>query len=324
VWGLANDDAHGVAEIGRGWNVVCVRERSVGAIVEAIGRGAFYASTGVSIEAIECDGAELRVRAPDAEAIAVHGENGRRHALVEAGEIVFRADDTVSGYVRVDCFGRGERRAWSQPILLGGPDSERLRALLAEKPVLRALRAERPPELTGRIDHPLWKSAEPVCEFHRLPLASQPAVETEVRAIMADQTLFLAIRCQEPEMAALRISATADHGNIWSDDSIEVYFDPAGRGESYYCVQVNAAGEAVLNSSAAGRLNVGLVARAGRSESGWTLELAIPLGELGLPPGARSFGFNIHRNRTADRSNASWSWGGQSYHAPEHFGTLEF
>lgn len=325
VWGLANDDAHGPEEIGRGWNVVCVGERSAAAILRAIRDGAFYASTGVTIESIECDGATLRVRAPDAEAIAIHGENGRRHAFVEAPEIVFDASDAATSYIRVDCFGRGERRAWSQPIILGGPDNDRLRALLAEKPVIRALPADRPPTLTGRIDDPLWQSAEPVRRFYRLPRAADPAVETEVRAIIAGQTLFLAVRCQEPEMAALRTAATAERGNIWSDDSIEVYFDPAGSGESYYYIQANAAGEAVLNNSATGRLNVGLVARPGRFDAGWTLELAIPLGELGgLPPGARAIGFNIHRNRTMDRGAMSWSWGGQSYHAPEHFGRLEF
>lgn len=324
AWGFANDDAHHANEIGRGWNVVCVRERTAEAVLEALAVGAFYASTGVTIESITCDGAKLEVFAPDAEAIAIAGEHGKRLALVESDRLAFDAGDIATAYVRVECFGRGERQAWSQPIMLAGPETDRLRVLLADRPVLRAFRADRLVRLTGRLDDPLWASAMPTDTFYRLPRADRPAVATEVRAIAAAQTLYLAVRCEEPRLADMRMAASPDRGNIFSDDSIEIYFDLTGRGESYHYIQANAAGLAILSNRATGRLKTSMKVLSGRYEAGWTLEVAIPLDELGgLPSGARSFGFNIHRNRSIDQSSVSWSFGGATYHAPEHFGLLE-
>ena len=140
LWGFANDDAHALDGIGLGWNVVFAADRSQRAIVDALRRGAFYASTGVTIESIECSGSVLTIVAPDAEAIAIQGEQAKRFAFVEGTRLTFDASALgalTAPYIRVDCFGRGERRAWTQPIWLTGPAVDRLQALLADKPVLR-------------------------------------------------------------------------------------------------------------------------------------------------------------------------------------------
>ncbi|HET6429577.1 MAG TPA: PHP-associated domain-containing protein, partial [Phycisphaerae bacterium] len=64
VWGFANDDAHAARHIGRGWNVARVREATAEAVLGALRAGSFYASNGVEIRSIACDGPVLRIHAP--------------------------------------------------------------------------------------------------------------------------------------------------------------------------------------------------------------------------------------------------------------------
>jgi len=107
VWGFANDDSHRSRDCGKAWNVVQVKERSAGAILKALKNGAFYTSTGVEISEISCKDYEIHIKAPNAEAIAVIGELGKRLLYVEGTEL--NAEFPDASYVRVECFGKGDK-----------------------------------------------------------------------------------------------------------------------------------------------------------------------------------------------------------------------
>jgi hypothetical protein len=118
IWGFANDDAHRPHQIGRGWNVVRARQHTAEAIIEALRAGSFYASCGVRIDAIECDGPVVRVRSADADRIDVYGLYGRRVGWADGGNLTFDATDVDGPYIRVECLGRGGRAAWTQPMFI--------------------------------------------------------------------------------------------------------------------------------------------------------------------------------------------------------------
>ncbi len=319
VWGYANDDAHKAGQIGRGWNVALVTGRGEADILAALRGGACYASTGVAIESISCEGSVLSVAAPDAEAIAVVGQNGERLACEEAATLTFDAAGATSPYIRVDCYGRGDRRAWSQPILLKSDTIDRLRALRAERPVFPVTAVDRPPEMTGDLSDPLWRQAQAVGAFHSHPAAGEPAVATEARGLIAGGTLLLGLRCAEPLLDALKISGKPGDLQIWADDSIEIFIADSKSLGQYWHVMINAAGAAAALHQD-GRFDLpGLAVAAGRDGAGWTLEVALPVAEA-IPSGAARF--NICRNRHPVRSNFSWSWTGRSYHKPECFGEI--
>jgi len=319
VWGFANDDAHHPHQTGGGWNVVFAADRSEEAILAALRSGAFYGSTGVTIDAIECDGSTLTVRAADAEAIAVIGEAGQRMACAEAPELTFDAGDKLTRYIRVDCYGRGCRRAWTQPFFLVGGAIDHLRERMDERPVFPVTPVDCAPELAGDLSDPLWEAAEPVTGFLAMPDASQPPVATEVRAIVAEGFLHLGLRCEEPRMDELLITGKSGDLQIWTDDSIEVFIAGEANVRSRWHIMVNAAGAAAALHTD-GRVGLpGLEAAAARSETGWTLEIAIPLGET-IPAGHARF--NVCRNRRPVRSNFVWSWVGRSYHKSECYGEI--
>ena len=116
-WGYAHDDFHDAAEgdLARGWNMVYARERTVDAIVDALRNGCFYASTGVVITRITVDGNRIRVETENADRIVAQGDFGQRVAVVDDIAAEVTVPDTT-GYVRFECWGRGEQFAWTQPF----------------------------------------------------------------------------------------------------------------------------------------------------------------------------------------------------------------
>lgn len=120
LWGVASDDAHdytgkGKYPAGGAWIVVKAR-REPQAILDAIAKGRFYASTGVTLARAEIDGSDLVVEvAPDdpgthtinfianGKTVAtIHGKHARR-ALPQ------------SGYLRATVTRGDGKTAWVQP-----------------------------------------------------------------------------------------------------------------------------------------------------------------------------------------------------------------
>ena len=332
VLGFANDDAHRREQIGRGWNVVRVTERTPEAVLEALRTGAFYASTGVEIETISCDGAELTVVAPNADAFNVFKMNGARIASAEGSELHFDAIDVMSRHIRVECYGRGGRAAWLQPMTIKGGTYEKLFNRFAqlealERPVLHALRAERDPELTGSMDDPLWADAERSANFLRMSDGEPSDVTTRVSAIATKDKVTIAVRCQEPNLDAMRLKSTPENlANLWADDSVELFIDVRGAADDYIQVLVNAVGKfCVLAPKRGEYLDPGIEAKAGRVEDGWSVEVSFPLDVLGASsaPGTR-WGFHVCRNRNPVPEALIWSWVGSTNHSPAKFGSLVF
>jgi len=117
VWGYAHDDFHNaeLGDLGLGWNVVYAADRSVEAIVAALREGRFYASTGVVITAIDVDSSRIRVETENADRIVAVQNTARRFAVIDSPSAEIEVPDDAT-YVRFECWGRGEQRAWTQPF----------------------------------------------------------------------------------------------------------------------------------------------------------------------------------------------------------------
>lgn len=325
TWGFANDDAHGLDQIGRAWNMVLARDRSPEAILEALRNGSFYASTGVHIEAIEVDGMRLTVIAPDADAIAVITENGRRLLTAESQRIEIDVGNENTPHVRIECYGRGERMAWSPPLLVRGGEADRRRSLTAEKPLLTAYYSDRAPQMTGAADDLLWQRAVPSERFLRMNDAQPSGVRTTMRCIAAPDALHFAFVCEETALDRLCALVNRDGAEMWRDDSVEVFLDIDGMTGRYLQIMANACGNAFGTRCRAASPLPAVKAKAARHLDRWTVEIAIPWSELGgrPVPGTR-WGFHACRNRKPVSETLVWAWVGESNHSPENFGVLAF
>jgi hypothetical protein len=330
AFGFASDDAHHMKDAGMGWCVVHAADRSPGAILAALKAGDFYASNGVRIESIRCEGPVLEVHAPDADRIALVGHHARRLHWVDGPVLRFDVGELVSPYVRVECYGRADFAAWSQPLYIRGGEHERMQRRLHEagldvRAELRALRADRAPALSGRLDDPLWRDAPAHDRFVRMQDGQPAPVGAELRCILAGDTLHFGLRCVEPLLE--RVNRTPGQGrSLWNDDGVELFLDVEGRGANYYHLMANAAGDWAVACRGADPVHKpALTVRTGTwqegAQRGWCLEMAVPVGPFRPRPGSR-WGMHCCRNRRAERGTYMWSWVGQSNHNPSQYGAL--
>lgn len=75
---VASDDAHSAGPAGGGWIMVGAEKLEYGAVIEAMEKGDFYASTGPEIHELSIDNGKLHIRCSDAQRITV--ESGTRFA----------------------------------------------------------------------------------------------------------------------------------------------------------------------------------------------------------------------------------------------------
>ena len=120
MWGVASDDAHdynggGKYPAGGAW-VVVKAQRDPRAIVDALARGRFYASTGVILERAEVEGNELVVEV-DQRDLSIFTidfiENGKLVASAKSRRA--RRQLPATGYVRAVVTRGDGKKAWVQP-----------------------------------------------------------------------------------------------------------------------------------------------------------------------------------------------------------------
>lgn len=132
LYGMAVDDAHtfkdpgnpNVAGPGRGWVVVRAARLEARALLDALERGDFYASTGVELERIEMTeaGYSVAVKTTGASKYRIQfiGNGGR--VLQETGAATASyAIAGTEGYVRARVLESNGRRAWTQPVMVKRP-----------------------------------------------------------------------------------------------------------------------------------------------------------------------------------------------------------
>jgi len=123
LWGVAVDDAHwrdGDHDAGLGWVWVKAAALTQGAILDALRRGHFYASSGPEIHDLWLEESQVHIRCSPVASIDFVG-NGPLSARVSAvpGGTLTEASFRIrrrQRYVRVACRDAGGRWAWTNPI----------------------------------------------------------------------------------------------------------------------------------------------------------------------------------------------------------------
>ncbi len=197
-----------------------------------------------------------------------------------------------------------------------------------EFPVYEAPMALQWPQLDGRLEAGVWRSAPVISDLVTNRDHKPAQFKTEFRFLYDKDALYVFVTAYEPDLDHLKVGKDPD--NIWWDDCIEIFVDPQATRLRYFQYIINA--QATLSSSYGGDFSADVPgeAAAGRTKDGWTLEVKMPFSAFGAAPhvGER-WGLNVTRGRTAkapgeERENSLWSPTDAMHGSPGRFGYILF
>ena len=207
------------------------------------------------------------------------------------------------------------------PAVQSGP---RAGFALPARPSVRAFRTDEPPDVDGRLDDAVWRSATLVTDFIQAnPIeGAAPTERTEVRIAYDSDHLYFAFYAHYSDPTQMRANRV-DRDQAWRDDWIAVIFDTFLDQQRAYRFSVNAygvQGDAILRG---GRRRFGPVGGSGDwswdalfesggriVDDGWTAEMAIPFKSLRYPSrgeGEHRWGFQISRTLQTKDETVVWS-----------------
>ena len=210
--------------------------------------------------------------------------------------------------------------------------------LVPDRPTVRPTRTDTPPDIDGRLDDEVWKTAALITEFvQQSPLDGAPATEeTEVYVAYDADNLYFAFYAHYEDPSIMRANRV-DRDRAAADDLLTVYFDTFMDQQGGYDFDVNAygvQGDGTISGGGffggrgggggGGGGSRGRIPFADRSwnalfetgaqivEDGFTAEMAIPFKSLRYPSRARDeahrWGFQIVREvKDKDQENQVWA-----------------
>jgi hypothetical protein len=205
-------------------------------------------------------------------------------------------------------------------------------------------RAPKAPVIDGRLDDACWQSQTALDNFTLNNFESTPAKkQTEAYLYYDDKNLYIAARCQEPGMGGLKAAERPrDDERTGDDDGVEVFLAP--RDGRYYQFILTAA-NALLDLKCDYEIErtgyapggffrfkadrswncSGIKTAIHKGEKFWSVEMAIPLSQVGGPPtDGADWRLNIARSEKQTNELSTFSPLFESLHQPEAFSRLTF
>lgn len=182
---------------------------------------------------------------------------------------------------------------------------------------IKAIKISEPIKTDGLLNESAWSLAESATDFlQEEPSEGAPATEkTEVRVLFDDKNLYIGIRAFDSEAAQINARELVRDGSFSNDDKIEILLDTNHDRRNAFRFAVNPLGtqqDALITDEGrdvnlswdAPWISFGKI-----DETGWTVEIAIPLTTLRFREGEDTWGFNAARIvRRKNEENLWTSW----------------
>ncbi|MGI5817480.1 MAG: sugar-binding protein [Armatimonadota bacterium] len=191
---------------------------------------------------------------------------------------------------------------------------------------------EQAPVIDGELGDPAWAESKlygPLRTARTGDAVAEPPMT--FRMVTDGASLFFAFVAEHPAPDELRdVPVERDAVTIFNHDTIEVFLAPEAEDPAYYHFAFGPTGSLWDNheQQGAGDFNYRVEHATAIGEEGWTLEVKIPLAELGLPDGVEEghrMALNVcreaHGTGAADPLQA-WSPTGGFFHNRGIFGEL--
>ena len=169
-------------------------------------------------------------------------------------------------------------------------------------------------------------------------LTSEPVPQKTVFTLAYDaKNLYIYARCLEPNLSQIKAATHNNDVGGFSDDSIELFVDPSGKGETYYQFCINSRGtvyDALENPTAIGATatitwDSDIKVKTAIGRDAWELRAALPFANLVKEPpkSGSTWRFNLCRNRFSEPGKppySAWSLTPAGFKDPPRFGIITF
>jgi hypothetical protein len=172
----------------------------------------------------------------------------------------------------------------------------------------------------GRLDEAAWQQAGVIADItQQSPHPGAPtSYHTKVLLLRDDHTLYIGLRCEDPDLSKAVSHTLVRDGWQGNDDNVMFVLDTFGTKRFAYVFRVNAAGamaDGLLSPTPAINSNDGVdynwdgiwSAVVTQDEHGWTAEIAIDTRSLQFTTGLTRWGFNLARNVPRDLLTLDWT-----------------
>lgn len=175
-----------------------------------------------------------------------------------------------------------------------------------------------------------WERAAILAPFLLNNNGQPPVAKTYARVLWDGKRLYVRVTCEEPAPEKIKPPrGERDDSTLWTQDSVEAFWKRPGS-SSYMHIIANTAG--TISDALADGLkpedigwNADIVAQARRTNSGWRIDLSVPLesdGQGVIRPGSQ-LRFELARNRPGGGETSCWApTQGMFIAAPHLWGTL--
>jgi len=176
------------------------------------------------------------------------------------------------------------------------------------KPSFSAVKIDKPVNLSGKLDDPLWLKSMPVeLKFEASPGENTPARQRTVAMVLYDkENLYFGFRCYDSLPGNIRASLS-DRDKIFGDDYVVATIDTYNYYQRGYEFVVNPFGiqsDLLMMGTGNADPSYDMVWQSDtyRNEQGWTAEMAIPLKSLSFSV-SESQKWTISLARSMPRNN---------------------
>ena len=180
---------------------------------------------------------------------------------------------------------------------------------------IRVLHISEPIKIDGRLDEPGWSHAEAATDFRQQePNEGEQASEkTDVRLLFDEKNLYVGIHAFDSQPSRINSRELVRDATFSNDDKVEILLDTYHDRRNAYRFAVNPLGtqQDALITDEGRDINLSWDApwtSAGRTdETGWIVEIAIPLTTLRFTEGADTWGLNFARMIRRKNEETLWS-----------------
>jgi len=183
------------------------------------------------------------------------------------------------------------------------------------------------PAIDGDLSDPAWEKAAQLETFVRyFGKEEKPEAGTSVRVAYDGDNLYLAIRCDEPNVAGMKIVGEKRDDDVWMGDSVDIFLEPAGQAPRYYHFIINPKGAVWDAANETGddlAYNPEWKWATRILDKAWVAEVAIPWEALktAAPSAGSECRANLGRQRWGAGEQSTWSQCLSGFVEPDSFGT---